>query len=103
MFDEHGDKVFDLETPIGKVRTRGYRIGDIANVFLLVVLCLILYLLWEHRAEGRLDTERLAKAVDRQTETQIEMNYILSLSQEDRAKLNIIMPSSLRNRTELRR
>ena len=64
MAEENDNKEFDAELPGGiKLRTKGYRMADLFNVLLLVALCGIGYLVWEHKSDARAGGLEIANAM----------------------------------------
>ena len=56
------------------------------------------YMLWEHSQDEKTSKGDIIKAVQKISDSQEELSYITSLTPEDRAKLRLDMPDSLRKR-----
>ena len=108
MSDDAG-KEFDVETPMGKIRTKGYHLGNVLQIVAAVLLGLMVMMMYELRAEmksqapaamaaSKLEHDKLGTAIEKLTDSQSEMNYILTLTPDERAKLNLRMPDSLRRK-----
>jgi hypothetical protein len=113
---EEENKELDVEAGPVKVRTKGYRVADLLGFVAAGATCLGVYLLMEIRTEAKyanLQAVELAKAqghiaksehdklgnsIDRGTEQQEIMNYILTLNADRREALNMRMPDALRRR-----
>lgn len=110
MADESGaDKEFEVETPVGKLRAKGYHFGNVLQMVIAGLIAVGVYMFFEMRNEARTTWDKMANAakaehaalsvsLDRATEAQEEMNYILTLSPSDRERLNLSMPRSLREK-----
>ena len=110
----------EIETPVGKLKTKGYHLGNVLQIVAAVLLALMAMMMYEMRAETKataavlatstkeavkelasatkVEHDALAKSLDRSAEAQAEMNYILTLNPEDRVRLRLQMPESLRRR-----
>lgn len=77
--------------------------SDITRILVwLLAVGFIGFVIYQHNAESRQDTEKLQKAqqvivdkLDKQGEAFDAMIYIMSLSPEERAKLNLSKPRKL--------
>lgn len=110
MDDNGVGKEASVELPGGiKVQTKGYHLGNLLQMLIAALMALGIYMFFEMRGEARVTWEKMANAakaehaalavsIDRQTEAQEEMNYILTLSPADRERLNLSMPKSLRDK-----
>lgn len=98
---------FEVTTGLGKLRAKG---TEILQTVLVAGLVLIAYMQWDHSVLAKEDKMALAATLAKNTEdnlkalkgvenAQIELGYIVSLTPEEKAKLNLEMPESLRNRT----
>lgn len=122
--DDHEDsgegKAFDVETPLGKLRTKGYHLGNVLQIVAAVLLALMAMMMYEMRAEtkatasviqtatkdtvaalaiaNKVEHDSIAKALERNSEQQEITNYIFTLSPSEREKLNLQMPEGLRRR-----
>ncbi len=118
--DNGTGKEFEVETGIGKLRAKGYHLGNVLQIVAAVLLALMAMMMYEMRAETKataatlttatkdavkdlavstkLEHDMLAKAIDKSTEQQEITNYIFTLSPEDRARLRLQMPDGLRRR-----
>jgi hypothetical protein len=90
---DSGDS-FEADTPIGKVKVSGQT--TTAWVAAMSALGLVLWLGWQHHDRMAADHREVKESLS-------EMIYVLSLSPEDRARLRIDMPESLRRKTKLGR
>lgn len=61
-------------------------------------VCVIAYLLWDHRQQTSQEEIEMVSAMKNLTKSQLEMNYILTLNADQRQKLDLQMPDSLRER-----
>jgi len=106
MSESTNAQEIEISSPLGKVRARG---SDIIHVLGLVVLCLVAYVLFQHKIDEKENKEYLVNAIkqsateqriaiEQSAEAQLELNYLMTLSTEERKKLNIEMPDSLRKR-----
>ena len=109
-------KEADVEVGPVKLRTKGYRLADLLSIGMMAAVSYGVFVLVEIRTESKfanLQAVELAKAqatiaksehdkiehsVDRGTEQQEIMNYILTLSADKRERLNMRMPDSLRRK-----
>lgn len=100
------NQTVEVTTPLGKIRARG---SDIIHTISLVVLCLIAYVLYDHKNIEKDKDIEIVKAINQSAtdqkiaienaaEAQIELNYLMTLTTEERKRLNIEMPDSLRKR-----
>lgn len=86
----------EVDAPGGfKIRARGY---DILTLIIVVGLVLLGYMFWEHRGEAKASQIEVTKAVEKVAESQAELSYLISLTPEERSKLKLDMPDSLRRR-----
>ncbi len=114
------NKEVALETSLGKLRVRGYHLGNVLQIVAAVLLALMAMMMYEMRAEtkatasiiqtatkdtisalattNKTEHDAIAKALERNSEQQEITNYIFTLSAEDRAKLRLQMPEALRRR-----
>lgn len=107
--DKDEVKILEVETPLGKVKTQGFHLGNILQMAIVALLAFGVYLFLDMRNEARSTWERMGNAakaehaalsvsIDHQTESQEEMNYILTLNPQQREALNLAMPKSLRDK-----
>lgn len=71
----------------------------LTNIMLLlgtITMALLVLVMYLHRDETKQSNAILVEAITKTTEAQGEMNYIMTLSEQDRVNLNIQMPPSLR-------
>jgi len=110
-----------VELPGGiKIATKGYHLGNLLQIVAAVLLGLMVMMMYEMRADTKtaaiavqsstkdaalalaastkMEHEKLGHAIERSVEAQQEMNYILTLSQEDRMRLRLQMPDSMRRK-----
>lgn len=88
-----------------KVNYKGMHLGNLLQIVIVAAVALGVYILHEMRGEAKAASAvtqqehgKLGDAVEKGTEAQVEMNYILTLSPEAREKLNLRMPESLRKK-----
>lgn len=110
---------FAVETPIGKLSTKGYHLGNLLQILAVCVLTLLAYMMWEMRVEAKeastavkavastlsastvaekSDHDSLKRSIDKQAEAQEATTYVLTLNQNERERLRLAMPESLRRR-----
>ena len=119
-YDQDKDKEVAIETPMGKLRARGYHLGNVLQIVAAVLLALMAMMMYEMRAETKataaaltsatkdsvkelamatkIEHEALAKAMDRAAEEQSITNFIFTLTPAEREKLHLQMPEALRRR-----
>ena len=117
MAEDNGNggdnKEVAVETSLGKLRVKGYHLGNVLQIVAAVLLALMAMMMYEMRAENKLavasmvatakhEHDKLGTAIEKGTEAQIEMNYILTLNPTDRERLNMRMPDSLRRKVSER-
>lgn len=117
---EDSGKEFNVETPVGKIQTKGYHLGNVLQIVAAVLLGLMLMMMYEMRADtksaalamqsstkdtatalaatAKLEHEKLGAMLEKSVEAQNEMNYILTLNQEERMRLRLQMPESMRRK-----
>lgn len=78
-----------------KVRARGL---SVLLTLVLLVLCATLGLLYVHDLGEKEFRAQVAATMQSLSNREAEMNYILTLTPEERSKLNLAMPDSLRQR-----
>ena len=89
-------EALEVDAPGGfKIRARGY---DILTLIVVVGLVLLGYMFWEHKGEAKSSQIEVTKAVEKVAESQAELSYLISLSPEERSRLKLDMPDSLRRR-----
>lgn len=94
---EQQDEV-EVNGPGGfKIRARGY---DILTLFVVIGIALLGYLFYEHKADAKTAQTEIVKALDKVGDSQVELSYLISLTPEERAKLRLEMPESLRRRCD---
>ena len=117
---EDKDKEVAVETSLGKLRVRGYHLGNVLQIVAAVLLALMAMMMYEMRAEtkatasviqtatkdtvsalaaaNKVEHDSLAKAIDKSTEQQEITNYLFTLTPSQREQLNLAMPDGLRRR-----
>ena len=100
MSEERQQDELEVTGPGGtKIRARGY---DILVIMVIVGITLLGYVLWEHKMEARAGQqqmeEKVTKSLDKVAQSQEELSYLISLTPEQRARLSLEMPESLRRR-----
>ena len=110
MSTEEGPKEVSVELPGGiKGRVQGYHLGNILQLVMAAVLTAATMILYDLRQEAKASGEKTSKqvseehdklriSIDRGAEAQEELNYIITLSTEDRERLGLGMPESLRKK-----
>lgn len=110
MDDNSGKEVSVEVGPSGvKGSAKGYHLGNILQLVMAAVLTAGVMILYDMRAESKSTNEKYAKsatddhekirqAIDKSAEAQEEMNYILTLSPDERESLGLGMPESLRRK-----
>jgi hypothetical protein len=104
MSDESNE--VEVTTPAGKLRARG---TDIISTILAIGVAVVAYAMWEHRIDAKADAVVIAKTLEvaqaeqlqalrSVAESQAELSYLMSLTPEQRSKLNLEMPDTLRKR-----
>ncbi len=100
-----------------KVATKGYHFGNFLQILMIVLLAIAAFMLYEMKSEtkavatavtavatvsagDKVDHDKMTRAIEKTTEAQDAANYILTLSQTERERLNLRMPESLRRRHE---
>lgn len=67
----------DIENPmLGKLKISGQTAGTIVSVLILVLVSLIAYLLWEHRAEAKTTDQSIERVFEKWVEVQNETNRL---------------------------
>jgi len=100
--DRSTDQEVEVTTPAGSFRARG---TDIVALLTLVTIGCGGFILFDASKEIRAQQMRIEsymadgnKTQQRVVETQEEMNYILTLTPQQRERLNLQMPESLRRK-----
>ena len=126
--NENGsDKEVALETGLGKLKVKGYHLGNVLQIVASVLLALMAMMMYEMRAETKatglaitlatkdamketaiegkrehearkLEHTALANALEKNADQQEITNYIFTLSPEERTRLRLQMPDALRRR-----
>ncbi len=114
------NKELALETSLGKLKVRGYHLGNVLQIVAAVLLSLMAMMMYEMRAEtkatasviqtatkdtiaalavaNKVEHDAIARALEKNSEQQEITNYIFTLSPQQREQLNIAMPEGLRRR-----
>lgn len=95
MASESPQDEIDIKTPAGSIRARG---TDIIALLTLLAVCVILFFGYQQGIEARASKMEMASALQRFAQYQEELSYLISLTPEQRTKLNMDMPESLRKR-----
>ena len=96
MADENGNGI-EVRGPKGiSIRTR----GQWAYLTVVILLCcgFVAYLVWDHARDQIDAVKALAGNQKAILEAQQETTYVLTLTPEEREKLNLRMPDSLRQK-----
>lgn len=110
----------EIETPVGKLKTKGYHLGNVLQIVAAVLLALMAMMVYEMRADTKSaaavlsgateksaltlaaktkeEHDRLGIAIDKLAEQQEITNFLFTLSPAEREKLNLSMPEGLRRR-----
>jgi hypothetical protein len=90
----------ELEAEIAgqKLKLKGYHIGNILQIVLALVIGYAGLQMYEARGELKNEHGVMTLVLQKQLEAQVEFNYIITLKQDDRERLNLRMPESLRNK-----
>lgn len=103
--DEGAGKEFSAETPLGKINLKGYHLGNLLQIAGVSCLVLIAFMVYEAKGEDRAkqatsksEHDLIETAIKLGVEAQIDANYIATLSQERKEKLNLEMPESMRRK-----
>lgn len=97
---------FDANIAGQSIRTRGYRAVDLIIVLGATALCGLFWLLYvdlrveikRAQEQGTVEHKALGDVIRDSVLAQREQTYVLTLKQEDRERLNLDMPDSLRLR-----
>lgn len=122
--DDSANKELGVEVGAGgvKVNAKGYHLGNVLQMCLVLILAAIAYMTYEVKTDTRAATvalssatiksaesvatqskvehDKLGAAIDRNTDAQGETSYILTLNQQQRERLNVRMPDSLRRKVD---
>ena len=99
----------ELSSPFGKLRVTSKDIMIVMMVMSLASIAFIGYMVYEHTHEFKHKDTEVAKSVEKgfndmrkaqeqSTTVQSEMIYVMTLTIDQREKLRLDMPESLRNR-----
>ena len=86
----------EVKTPAGSIRARG---TDIIALLTLIGIVVMAYALWDHRGEAKASQVEVTAALKSLSQSQEELSYLMTLTAEERTKLKLDMPESLRRRT----
>ena len=126
MSEQEEDAGKSIEIEVGtagvKGKAQGYHLGNILQMFLVLILAAIAYMTYEVKVDAKaaavalstttvktaeslasvskMEHDKLGVAIDKNTEATQESAYILTLNQQQRERLNLRMPESLRRRHE---
>lgn len=81
-----------------KFSYKGMHFGNVLQIALTVAICYAGWQMYESRTEAKAEHGVMTDVLKKQLEAQVEFNYIITLKQEDRERLNLRMPESLRNK-----
>lgn len=79
------------------------RINGRETIYLFItVVCLIVvgYMLWDSIEEAHQDHQAIQSTIGSMNDSLQEQNYIITLTSEEREKLKLSMPRSLRDKLE---
>lgn len=118
--DSDAGKEIEIETGFGKLKTKGYHLGNVLQIVAGILLALLLFMVYEMRGESKAmaamlsnsskDTvaalsvasksehDQLSTVLNKLAEQQEITNFLFTLAPADREKLNIRMPDGLRRR-----
>lgn len=95
MAEEQPDEL-EVNAPGGfKIRARGY---DLIVILMAFGVAGIAYLLWEHKVDAKAAQAEVTHAVQEVASSQTELSYLMTLTPDERSKLKLEMPESLRKR-----
>ena len=101
MAEQRNSEQFDVEGFGLRARVRGH---DIIVVVLIVLLFMAVgYLIWQHDVSSTERINVLNSGQQQVIEEVSALTYVMTLSVEDRAKLNLSMPESLRKKLRTER
>ena len=85
----------EVKTPAGSIRARG---TDLIAIISAIAVGLMVYMQWEHRIEAKAAQTEVVNAMQQVADSQSELSYLISLTPDERTKLNLDMPESLRKK-----
>ena len=95
IMSEETQSEVEVKTPAGSIRARG---TDIIAILVMIGIALMAYVLWEHKADSHEQQIVDLNAMQKMSDSQVELGYLISLTPEERTKLKLEMPESLRRR-----
>lgn len=110
MTNPDANKEVKVELPGGiKAEAKGYHLGNILQLVLAAVATAGAMILYDLRTELKTSSDtqhkavkeehtQIRQAIEKSAEAQDEMNFILTLTPEERQRLNMDMPESLRRK-----
>jgi len=118
--EDGAGKEFGIEAGPVKIQTKGYHLGNVLQMALVLILAAIAYMTYEVKVDAKIaattltatttktaevlatvskqEHDKLGAAIERNTEATVESAYILTLNQQQRERLNIRMPESMRRK-----
>ena len=110
-------KEFGIEAGPVKINTKGYHLGNFLQIMAVCMLAILAYMMYELKTEtkvsaaaitsvatisagDKLDHDKMNRSLEKVVEAQDAATYVLTLKQEERERLNLRMPESLRRRHE---
>lgn len=113
-------KEFNVETPLGKLSTKGYHLGNVLQMVIAVILTVMAMMIYDTktatataaatlayetklqveqvRTLSKEEHEKITRDMDRTIEAINDMSYLMTLPQTKREQINLAMPESLRRR-----
>lgn len=92
----------EVKTPAGSLRARG---TDLLGLITVLGICAILFLTYQNGLDAKASNIQVVSTIQKMVESQIkyadtqeELSYLISLTPEQRTRLKMEMPASLRKR-----
>lgn len=106
MAEDDKDKEFDAEGMGVKVHTRGYRFTDLVILIAFIAAGAFIFFAYQDMRQSRSelavatksDHDHIVRSIADLKGSINEQTYVLTLKQEDRERLRLDMPQSLRER-----
>lgn len=85
----------EVKTPAGSFRARG---TDMISLVSVLAICAVLFMVYQQGIDAKAARIEVAGVLTKVAQSQEELGYLVSLTAEQRTKLNMDMPESLRKR-----
>ena len=82
MSDENGS--FKVTTPLGSAEARGRSVNLLVSVLTLLVACIAVFVLFEHKLDARAESTQLRDTLRELVTVQREANCLLAFEQKER-------------------